>query len=124
MLEYPENYQEAKKIIVDAVDDDWQRKQMRNAKLRSLLVVALGTGAAVSVGVLTENPVLGAIAFPNAMILAAPFTLPYFMRKRTTNRVHDGSYFADKTEAQIMDAARDYVRNYNEHEEKQKNRSK
>lgn len=122
MLEKPSNYQEAKKIIEDAIDDDLQTKKMRIAKLRSLLVVSLGVGAAVSVGVLTENPTLGAIALPNAMMLAAPFTIPYFLRKSTNKRIKNGTYFEDKSEAQIMDAAEDYVREYNAYEEKKRSR--
>ena len=72
MLENPKNYEEAKKIIENAVDDDLQTKRLKMSKLRLLLVAGVGSAAAITAGVMTEDPTLGAIALSNAMILAAP----------------------------------------------------
>ena len=119
MLEKPKNYEEAKKVIETAVDDEWQTKDLKTAKLRLLLAVGVGAAASVAAGVMTEDPVMGAIALSNAMILASPFSIPYLKRKRVIDAVHDGSYF-DKVDAdEMLDAANQYVDLYNEREEKQ-----
>ena len=120
MLNKPENYTEAKKIIEDAVENDHERHKLMVSKLRAMLVMGLGIGAAVGAGVVTQDPMIGTLALPPAMMVAAPFTLPYFLRKRTIGRIHNGEYFQDKSEAEIMEIAQRYVDGYNELEEKGK----
>ena len=96
MLEKPTNYEEAKIILKKMPTDDMQQSKLKTAKLRSMFIVGLGAAAAATVGIVSQDPALGVIAFPNAMLLAAPFTLPYFLRKYTLNRIDNGEYFQDK----------------------------
>ena len=117
MLEKPKNYEEAKKIIENTVGDDMQEHKLKVAKLRSLVAVGVGAAAAVTAGVMTEDPTFGAIVLGNAMMIAAPFTFPYFFRKETAKNISNGSYFDDKSEEKIIHAANDYVERYNEFEE-------
>lgn len=124
MLEKPTNYEEAKIILKKMPTDDMQQSKLKTAKLRSMFIVGLGAAAAATVGIVSQDPALGVIAFPNAMLLAAPFTLPYFLRKYTLNRIDNGEYFQDKTEDQIIDAAKDYVEQYNKFEERKGGPSK
>ena len=114
MLEKPKNYEEAKKIIENAPNDDMQAKKMKTVKLRALAAVGVGVAAAISAGVMTEDPSMGAIVLGNSMFFAAPFTLPYFFRQRTKRELRNGTYFDDKSEEEVMKLADEYVDEYNE----------
>ena len=120
MLNKPENFQEARKIIENAVDDDLQTKRMKNAKLRSMFIFGAGIAAAIGAGVITQDPTIGALSVPSSVIITAPFTLKYFLMKYTKDRIKNGDYFRENDPDKIMDAARDYVDEYNKYEEKQR----
>ncbi len=120
MLEEPKNYEEARRIIENAVDDDLQTKMMKRCKLRIIIVYGVLIAAAVIAGVKTGDTTLGIIAFLNALILGSPFTIPFFKRRSVTKMIHDGSYFEKVDEDKMMHAAIDYVREYNEYEEKKR----
>ena len=124
MLKNPENYEEARKIIENAVDDELQTKRMKIAKLRWFIALGVGTVASVIIGVKTDDLVLGVIAFANVLILTSPFTIPILRRKAVTDAVHDGSYFDEVPEDKVMYAATDYVREYNLYEKKKKRSGK
>ena len=118
MLEKPKNYQEARVIIENAVDDDLQTKRLKMAIFRLLLVVGAGVAASVTVGVKTNDLVLGVLAFAVAIIVAAPFTVPVILKRKVKDDVHAGTYFDDLPEDAVIEAATDYVREYNQYEEK------
>ncbi len=123
MLEKPRNYEEARVIIENAVDDEKQTKETKMVKIRFLSVLGIGIAASVVAGVMNENLIIGVAASANALMIASPFAVPYFHRKKVINAIHDGSYFEKADKDNVMDAAIDYVREYNEYEEKKgKNR--
>ena len=121
MLEKPKSYEEARHIIENAVEDDWQTKDLKKAKLRLVLAVVTAVVAAVVTGIMTGDLTLGIIVLLNALIIASPFSIPYLRRKRVTDAVHNGSYFDKVDDDEMMDAAIQYVDLYNEREERAQN---
>lgn len=124
MLKNPENYQEAQTIIRNAVEDNLQTKRMRNAKIRSVIIRCAGIAVAIGLGVKMGDLVVGIAAIISSIILTTPFTLRYSLMIYTKRRILNGEYFRDVPADKIMDAARDYVREYNEYEEKIKKKKK
>lgn len=119
MLNYPENYTEARKILIDAVDNDLEKKKLKITKLRTIFITAVGLGVSTALGVTTKDPLVGLITFPNAMLISLPLMIPYFARAKATKKIKDHSYFREHTPDEIIESANDYVTNYNKWEESQ-----
>ncbi len=124
MLKNPENYQEAQTIIRNAVEDNLQTKRIRNAKMRSVIIVCVGIAVAIGFGIKQGSLVIGILSVLSAIVITAPFTLSYFLMRYTKRRILNGEYFRDNSADKIMDAARDYVKEYNKYEEKIKKKGK
>lgn len=119
MLEKTQNYEEAKKIIVDAMETDYEKNELKKSRLCALLVMGIGVSAAIGMGIVNQDPVIAMVSFPPALMVVYPFTFPYKLRKKTIEMIHNGEYFKDKSEEKIIDIANSFVDEYNDYEEKQ-----
>lgn len=119
MLEKTQNYEEAKKIIVDDMETDYEKNQLKKSRLCALLVMGIGVSAAIGMGIVNQDPVIAMVSFPPALMVVYPFTFPYKLRKKTFEMIHNGEYFIDKSEEKIIDIANSFVDEYNDYEEKQ-----
>ena len=124
MLNYPKSYEEAKIILEGSVKSDYFQKQKRLSGLKNLFLTGCAIGAAIGVGVVKNDALLGALTLPNLILLESPLLLPYFLRVSTERKILNGTYFKEHTEEEIMIAAEDYVNRYNKYEEKNKRGSR
>ena len=118
MLEKPRNYEEAKKIITEAVHDDLHEHSLKVIKLRAGLVAALGIGAAVAAGIVTESPTLTATILPTVAIFDSPFIFQLLGHIKAVKNVESGKFLYHMSEEDAMKLATDYVDDYNAFEEK------
>ena len=63
-MEYPRNYEEAKKIIINSVGDEMEKKDAKTIKLRSFFVGASGVALSSILGLATGVNDLGLILLP------------------------------------------------------------
>lgn len=123
MLISPKNYDEAKKIIKDSVENGYELHKLMVSKVIAVLAIGLGIGAAIGIGVLTQDSLITILAILPFLMVVGPFALPYYLRKRTISRVRSGEYFQDKSEDEIIEIAQIYVDAYNDLEARGKIKS-
>ena len=116
MIKQARNYEEAKIIIQNSVNDDFNQKLNKAAKFRAIFGSIVGVGAIVATGIVSQNPVLTGIMVPICGMTNLPFMVPYFAQKTTKKSVESGEYFRGKSEEELVDIANKYANQYNEYE--------
>ena len=109
MLEKPENYEEAKKIIIDSTSSDYNKQYLKTIKLKSLFVLSAGVGVAVAAGLVAGSAALAVGLLPTAGLIGLTSLLPLFARKKTMSDIRDGSYFRKHSESEIQQKANEIV---------------
>lgn len=113
MLERPNNYEEAKIIIKNSVDDEYEHRNMKVNALRAGIITAISFGIAGLIGLATKKPIAFLSMLPPAIIMSLSGLGPILAQWRTNNRINSGQYFQNKSEEQIINIADDYVEEYN-----------
>lgn len=124
MLKKTRDYEEAKMILQNAVDDDYYKSKMKPARLRALFVTGLATVAATTVGLATGDATFGVLTFPSVHALLMPLVVPYLALASTKRKIKSGSYFEDNSIGTVINNANDYVFEYNEYEQQKENGGK
>lgn len=118
MLKKPKNYEEARKILEDSVDDKFTKSVVKVSKLKLLFTSIIGAALLSAVQIFAHDPTITALSIPAVAALCAPGLAPYFVNKSTINQIKNGKYFEKKSPENIMGIADTYVDDYNEYEEK------
>lgn len=118
MFEKAENYEEAKKILKEIIDSEYEKHKYKVAKYRALLVTGLGLGAAAAAGIIGQDPALSGMALAPTMIVSYPFVLSYYVRYRVNKKIRNGEYFKERTESELIDTVNKTVDQLNEAEQK------
>ena len=116
----PQTYEEAKIFMQEAIDNDHEKHKLKVAKLKAMFAAGIGISAAVTAGVITQDPTLSALSFAAAIMVTSPVTLQYFIRKRVSDKIHSGEYFNSRSEQEIITLANQYIDAYNDLESKGK----
>jgi hypothetical protein len=118
MIKHTDDYQEAKIIIKNSVNDEFNQKLNKAAKLRALFTSVVGVSAVVATGIVSQDPVITGAMVPVCGMISLPFMLPFFAQKATKKSVESGKYFDDKSQSDIINTANEYADQYNEWEAK------
>lgn len=124
MLNKTNNYEEAKIILQNSINDDNFKNKIKIARLRALFATGIATVAATAVGITSGDYTLGIAAFPTIEGLLLPVLIPYILLSTTKRRIKHGSYFEDNSMGKIISTANKYVDEYNEFEQKNENEGK
>ena len=116
----PQTYEEAKKFMQEAIDNDHEKHKLKVAKLKAMFAVGIGISAAVTAGGVTQDSTLSVLSIPAALMVTSPITLQYFIRKRVSDEIHSGEYFRSRSEQKIITLANQYIDAYNDLESKGK----
>ena len=112
MLQKPRNYEEAKIIIKNSIDDDLQKYNREWNKKRSIVITSICAAVAVAIGA-TNGVSVGIASVPCLGIISLTSLAPFIIRKHVNKEILDGTYFQDKSESEIIRIASDYVDEYN-----------
>ena len=117
MIDYPENYEEAKQIIINSTTDEISEHNKRAYKLRGIFVSAVGVAATLGLSAVTREPAVLAL-LPGAGLLGLSSLLSLYGYNKAVGHIQDGSYFEVRSEEEVMESARKYVDTYNDYERK------
>ncbi len=113
-MDYPKNYEEAKKIIIESNNDkDFNNSFLKRNRLREGLVAGLFMGTSVVLGLIQNNPEFITAGLPFAGIATLASMIPSAKQLITMKRIKDGSFFEGKSEQEIIDVAKKVVATYN-----------
>ena len=116
MMDYPETYEEAKKIIVDSTTNDMSEHNRKAYKLRALFISAVGVAVACGAAAVTQQPAVIPALIPAVGVVGLSGLLPLYGYNKASQQIQNGSYFSNKSEDQVMEIARRYVDTYNDFE--------
>ena len=115
MLERPENYEEAKKIIeYSAEKTDLIKRNKKIMKLQAGLLTAVGVGISGLLGVMTGSTEVFVGTLPVAGMISIESIIPYFIYCNNNKKIKNGTYFEGKSEEKIIDLATKYVEGHNQ----------
>ena len=117
MYEYPENYEEAKIIINKAINDDYTQRKKRVALFVPVFLGTVATAIAAGLSIYSGEPTIAFLG-PDLMMLMSPSILPYLKIRNGINKIKSGEYFKLLSEKEVLEKAREYVREYNAYEQK------
>ena len=119
MLEYPETYEEAKRLVRDSLDSDVVQRSRRIQVIRMVVITGVALCATVALARIMEDPASAAIivAFPFFFAMFAEL-FPFLLTLRSRSQIRDGSYFEGRPAEEIFAMAHRYVNAYNEYERK------
>ena len=123
MMDYPENYEEAKKIIVDSTTNEMSEHNRKAYKLRALFVSAVGVAVACGAAAVTQQPAVIPALIPAVGVVGLSGLLPLYGYNKSCQQIQNGAYFSNKSEEQVMEIARNYVDTYNDFEREQEAKS-
>lgn len=119
MMNYPGNYEEAKKIIIDSTTNEVSKHNKKAYKLRALFTSAASVAVACTAAAVTNQPAVIATLIPAVGVVSLSSLLPLYGYNKASQQIQNGSYFANKSEEEIMEIARKYVDTYNAYEKGQ-----
>ena len=122
-MDYPETYEEAKKIIVDSTTNDMSEHNRKAYKLRALFISAVGVAVACGAAAVTQQPAVIPALIPAVGVVGLSCLLPLYGYNKASQQIQNGSYFSNKSEDQVMEIARRYVDTYNDFEREQEAKS-
>ena len=119
MLEYPETYEEAKRMVQDSLDSDVVQRSRRIQIIRMVVITGVALCATVALARIMEDPASAAVivAFPFFFAMFAEL-FPFLLTLRNRRQIRDGSYFEGRPAEEIFAMAHRYVNAYNEYERK------
>ena len=120
MINHTDDYEEAKVIIKNSIDDDFAKKVNKAAKLRAIFGSVAGIGAVVAAGLVTQNPVFTATMVPICGRASIPFLVPFFSQKSGKKKVESGEFFREHSKEDIINRANSYADQYNEFESRRR----
>ena len=123
-MEYPKTYEEAKTIIKNSFDDDYNKHLNKKYLLRGGLITALAAGTAISLGAIKGNMTLPLGLLP--IVGGASFLsfAPLIEKARIKKRLKNDELFKARREQDVIDEAIRYVDQYNQFVEEQKGRAR
>lgn len=117
-IEEPKTFEEAKIIIKNSVNDELEKSNMKYYRHRAMFNVGLVTAAAGVLGIALNSIACFAGLLPVTGIVALTSLQPIFQQRTTNERIKNDVYFKDKTEAYIIEVAKDYTNQFNEFADK------
>ena len=114
MINKPENYEEAVKIIKDSVDNDLDKKNVKTIKYRAIFATAGCVGLAGILGLVVHNPIATIALLPASGLVGLATLFPAFLHKKTYKDIESGKYFENKSEQEVIDIAQKYTDEKNE----------
>ena len=114
MLKEPENYEEAKQIIENSIGDALRIQYRKFNTVRSVIISSLLFGGAAWRAISLKDASLFFFMLPFACMGSLWTLVPFVLEKRTNKLIRNGTFFQDKTETEIIQIARDHVREYNQ----------
>ncbi len=117
MLEKPRNYEEAKIVIKNSINDDLQKYNKSWNKKRSIVITSICAAVAVAIGA-AKGVSVGLASVPFLGVVSLSSLAPFIIRKNVDKEIQSGAYFKDKSEEDIIKIASAYVDQYNDFEKK------
>ena len=115
-MEYPKNYEEAKKIIIECnSDEDYNKKLNKTEYLRVGLISTVFLGIAILYGVVSKDINCSLAVLPFGGLITCMNLLPGIKFKKMRKDIADGSFFEKNDEKRVMEIAREYVKTYNQY---------
>ena len=116
MLEHPQTYEEAKRIIQEAAGNEISRRRRRAERIRMMVYTVLWIVLAIVLGnMMGDYPagfgITAAVYFFVMFAEVVPHLLALYRRKQ----IRDGSFFESRSEEEIMKMATGYADAYNEY---------
>jgi hypothetical protein len=124
MKEKTNNYEEAKRIIKNSLDEPFFEHSKKVSKLRATFVAALGVSAAIAAGIATNDPSISIASLPLVALVDSPFLIAVYGHTRAKKQMDNGTYFDGMSEEKVIDLANGIVDQSNAYEEKKGGRSK
>ena len=118
MLQKPQNYEEARKIILEAVHDDLHEHVLKITKLKAYIIGALVIGAAIAAGIAAKSPMLTFTMIPAAAIFDSPFIFQILEHIHAVKNVDSGRFLYHLSDEETIKLASEYADDYNAFEEK------
>ncbi len=119
-MEKPKNYEEAKMIIKNSVNDNVSKNFYKINYLRAGVVSGLVLGVAATLGIIWKSAMVGFSALPLGAVICFPTLLPIIHQKKVDRRIKNDTYFYGKSEETIMRIANNHVEEYNRLEQGRK----
>ena len=105
MQEYPETYEETKKIVIDSNSSEYNKQVSKTHKLKYLFTLLAGTAIAAAAGLVTGEIGLFLASLPAVGLISLPALLPIFRRKQEVQSIEDGTFFKKHSPDEVMDFA-------------------
>ena len=118
----PQNYEEAKQILINAEEDELTKHNKNVLKLRAGFVTAMGIVVAGALGLAVQDPVATAAFVPTVGLAGTLSLVPLFKYNKQLNAFKDGSFFSKNSEDTVIDLANRHVDDVNNYEQTQKSR--
>lgn len=118
LLEYPQTYEEAKKIVQEGVDNEVARHSRRLERIRMAVFTVLWIALSVALGsIMGDYPAGFGIATCVYFFAMFAEAVPHFHMLYRRKQVLNGSFFEKRSEEEILAMANNYVDAYNKHYE-------
>ena len=122
MLTKPRNYEEAEKIIRDAMHDDIYNHLMAVRKTRMYIIGILGIIATIVCAIVSKEPKFIVAALPLVFIIDLPFIVQVYVLIYCAEKVNTALY--KSSDEEVIKVASEYVDEYNTFEEKRMRKHK
>ena len=117
-------YEEAKQIIREVIDNGGLHQALWATRLRAGLITVFLMIAAYAISKLSHEP----SSLPGLLLIAASLGTSYLLRnvgwRKLAESIHDGSYFDEYTDEDVIKTAAEYARLQNEYEKKKRRKTK
>ena len=108
MTEQVKNYEEAKVIIKNSINDDFSKSQHKAAKLRMLFGSVVSLGAIVGAGLATGSALVAGALVPVCGLINLPFIVTLLLQNKTKKEIQNGTYIERLSEEEAINIANKY----------------
>jgi hypothetical protein len=120
----PETYEEAVQVLKQIPHDNITRGAIRAVWIRAGIVTAIGAAAALIFGIKGAPAYLIKTIAGVSVLMGALTSLPIVGILLQNHEINSGTVFTKMNEEQTIDAAKHYVRTYNEDMTKKKRKKR
>ena len=117
MINKTDNYIEAKRIIKNSINDEYEKSFMKAQRNRTLLLSGFCAAFAATLGIATGSVLAAVAAIPFSTFGIICSIVPIILHKKNNKNIENGEFFRDKSHKEVIDIANRYADTYNKFEE-------
>ena len=122
MIEPPDNYEEAMKIILHSVEDPYTIHTEKRNRIIAVLTLCAILGILVFAWFRWHSPAVTIFLIPVLVIVSMPFWSLWVITIRTNRQVRTGQFLTKHSRSDIIRIAADYALKNNEFEARRNSR--